>query len=127
MTGDIYYLGCPLRHADKEVVAARKEVLAACAAHLRAAGFEVFAHVHDLQAVINNLPSLKGDEFWLEVDNIFLAKCTKFFILAMPGWDRSEGLAAEMEYAHKHRMHVDFFNMASVPAAIEPLRRLGFL
>lgn len=92
------YLASPYSHPDPAVRAARYEQVCRHAARLLREGRLVYSpivHSHPLAEL-----GLPGDwGFWAEHNRVMLAACTDLVVLALPGWDSSEGVAAETAYA----------------------------
>jgi uncharacterized protein DUF1937 len=94
---EVIYLACPLTTDDPEVKHHRIYTSAMVARHLRSLGAEVFAPISDLQTLIRSLPSVKGHDFWMSVDFLFLEKCNKMMVITLPGWEKSKGVEMEMK------------------------------
>ena len=58
--------------------------------------FSPITHSHEM-AIRFDLP---GDfEFWAKQDKVFIDRCKEILVIAMPGWETSVGVEAEIKYA----------------------------
>jgi hypothetical protein len=75
------------------------------AADLMKRGYDVFcpiAHSHPIETVAcaaGDWDEVETGKFWLKQDFAVLRHCTELVVYAMPGWDVSEGVAAEIAFA----------------------------
>lgn len=92
------YLASPYSHPDPDVREQRFEAACAAAAALLRAGHRVYspiAHSHPLTRY-----GLPGDwAFWERHDRWYLERCDEVVVLMLEGWDSSEGVQAEIDYA----------------------------
>ena len=94
------YLACPFRHPDPKVREWRVEQASKKAAELMESGYLVFSPLS------HSVPISKycrvdpcDNDFWLEQDLWILSSCDEIRVLCLPGWERSEGIKAEIETA----------------------------
>lgn len=93
------YLACPYSHPLEGIRKARFRAANIAAAKLMAEGHVVYSAIsmsHPI-AVENNL-GLDWD-FWRPNDVFFIGICDEIVVLKYPGWDQSEGIAAEIRLA----------------------------
>lgn len=92
------YLASPYSHPDAAVRQARYAQACRFAARLCRQGRLVYspiAHSHPLAEL-----GLPGDwGYWAEHNRHLLAACQEVVVLALPGWQESQGVAAELAYA----------------------------
>ena len=108
------YLASPYSHRDP--VIRDQRYLAACRATVRLllAGQTVFSPiVHGHALVAFGLPT--DWEFWARHDEQYLRRCQELIVLAIPGWDESEGVQNEIELAHKLGKVVRYYPESSLP------------
>ena len=90
------YLASPYSHANPDVRETRFELAAKAAAELMRRGNLVFspiAHSHPLAT----FGGLRGDwNFWREFDHSFFEWADELWVLELPGWDTSPGIADEL-------------------------------
>ena len=48
------------------------------------------------------------DEGWYALDERFLRRCSKLIVLQLPGWEKSNGVTAEIEIAREMGIPVEF-------------------
>lgn len=107
------YLASPYSHPDPAIREQRYEQACEAAAALMRQGWTVFspiAHSHNL--VKYGLPS--DWSFWKRMDSEFIQHCKMLVILALPGWDESEGVQCETKLAQE----------LNIPIRIAPLKSL---
>lgn len=102
------YLAGPYNHPDPHVMELRFEILTEIAAKYINAGTVVYSpitHNHPI-AVRHGLP--RGWEFWEHFDRTMLSKCNLLGVVKLDGWDKSEGVKAEMAIARELRIPIVF-------------------
>jgi hypothetical protein len=95
------YLGTPYSRYEKGLVAAFQDA-AKIAARLRVSGIFVYCpivHLHPL-AVYGELDPMDLN-LWYPHNQIMMEKCGCLIVAKMDGWDKSSGLAGEIEYFQK--------------------------
>lgn len=96
----ISYLGQPYSVNSDEVVRERryKYAVKKVAEYLNQ-GYNVFSPILNSHApaVEHSLPNTWS--FWANIDKEYLALCGEMIVLKMDEWEKSVGLAAEIEYA----------------------------
>lgn len=95
----IVYIACPYSHNDQSVVEYRVKQFALFAASIENSGKE-----HAVSAMFNHLINLYGSlptnwEYWKSYSLSLLDKSEKVYVLKLDGWDKSIGVAGELEYA----------------------------
>ena len=95
------YLSTPYSHEDENVREERYDLVTRAAAHIMVMdGLNVFSpitHSHPLVQVTDLLPD--SFEGWAAIDYQFLDWCDEVWVLLLPGWDKSRGVANEIKYA----------------------------
>src|SRR5678815_3413870 len=84
---------------------------AACkkAAQLMDKGLVIFspiAHSHSIE--LEGMDKVQTGNFWLEQDLAILKHCTDLFVLCLPDWERSRGIAREIEFAQDNGIPVSY-------------------
>ena len=95
----LIYLASPYSHDDPDVRQDRFNAVCLKAAELMLKGYFVFspiAHTHPI-ALASDLP--KGFDYWQEYNEKMIGLCDKVFVYRLDGWEESEGIAGEIEYA----------------------------
>lgn len=81
------------------------------AAELMLAGEEVFcpiAHSHPIE--VNGMNEVKNGDFWLKQDFAVLAHAKELRVFKMPGWETSDGIRREIEFANAHNIPVVYID-----------------
>ena len=98
------YLASPYSDPNPVVERQRFEAVCHAAAILMAEGHRIFspiAHTHPI-AMAGDLP--RGWEYWRKYDEEMLAACDELWILMLPGWDKSAGIAGELEIVAQSKL-----------------------
>jgi len=103
------YLASPYSDPDPAVRQQRFEAACRAAAALLAKGQPVFspiAHSHPI-ALHGGLDPL-DHHIYMPTDQAVLCMCSEVVVLMLPGWDKSQGLLAEIRAAVRRRMPVAY-------------------
>lgn len=95
----LIYLATPYTHADPSVVTLRYLANVRSLAELMRAGLRVISPIAMCHpaAVAYELP---GDyAYWRDLDHELIDACACVYVLALPGWRSSVGVADEVAYA----------------------------
>ena len=95
----LIYLASPYSHEDGAVRTERFAFACETAAAMMRQGLMVYspiAHTHCI-AEWGELP--KGYEFWREFDERMIAACDELWVLMLSGWEKSDGVRREVDYA----------------------------
>lgn len=114
------YLASPYSHVDCAVVEERVEKVLLAAAKLMQRGSIIFspiAHSHFI-CKAGNLPATW--EFWEKQDMPFLSRADELWVLMLPGWEESKGIAAEIAYAKKCHIPVWYVRPDSLQIIVNP-------
>ena len=90
------YLASPYSDPDPAVEQQRFKAVCKVAGKLMMQGHRIFspiAHTHAI-AMAGDMP--RGWDFWYEYDREMLAACDELWVLKLPGWDKSRGIAGEI-------------------------------
>ena len=108
------YLASPYSDPDPAVRCARFEAVCDYAAVMIRAGHHVYspiAHSHPIAE--RGLPG--GWPFWAEHNRIMLGRCQSVVVLALPGWEQSWGVQAEVAIANELGLTVTIVNPVGDP------------
>jgi len=93
----------------------RYERVCKMAAELMKAGEVIFcpiAHSHPIETV--GMPGeLYGQDFWLRQDFPLLKAAKELIVFKMDGWDKSSGVAAEIEFAKANNIPIRYIENKS--------------
>ena len=106
------YLASPYSHADAEVREWRFREACRVAAELMQHGQVVFSpitHSHPI-AEAKPGPWAVDHDFWLRQDAPYLEACMKLYVLALPGWEQSRGVAHEIARARERGIPVEIIS-----------------
>jgi nucleoside 2-deoxyribosyltransferase len=81
----------------------RFDAACAAAAALMQRGYEVFAPIAHSHPVSNHMDEKlrTSFDFWMKQDKAILKGCDALVVYALPGWQDSRGVSAEIKYAHE--------------------------
>lgn len=94
------YLATPIKHADPRIESFRISTANRAACTLHDAGIPVFSPASHGSSFASLSSIRQSWDYWRWVDlPILTSCCTHLVVLCMEGWDRSEGVRAEIEAA----------------------------
>ena len=105
---NLIYLATPYNHENSEIRYLRFTWACEVAAHFMRQGVHLFcpiAHTHPI-AEAGSLPS--GWEYWAAYDRVMLFACQELWVVEMPGWDISKGIAGEIKIASELGLKIKF-------------------
>jgi hypothetical protein len=104
------YLASPYTPTGTETIADRVDAACKYAAKLMNDGYSVFSPIVQSHYVADHLDEAKrlDHEFWMQQDLAILRSAAKVIVLRLPGWDRSRGIAREIEAAKGVNIPVEF-------------------
>lgn len=120
MSSDIAYLASPYAHENRAIMKHRLNIATQMAAHLFEQGVFVFSPLtHNVD--IDALTSSKGWQKWKQYDLSLLEHCDRLILLKQPGWEKSVGVADELNFAIKHQMPIEYIEWEEMLAkGLEP-------
>jgi hypothetical protein len=104
------YLASPYTPTGTETISDRVDAACKYAAKLMNDGYSVFSPIVHSHYVADHLDEAKrlDHEFWMQQDLAILRSAAKVIVLRLPGWDRSRGIAREIEAAKHVNIPVEF-------------------
>ena len=94
------YLAGPYSHENPRVMAIRETLLTVTAAYYIERGYNVFSPITE-SSEYQRRGGLKGCwDFWGERDKQIISKVDEVWVLNLPGWEKSIGVSAEIEFAN---------------------------
>lgn len=113
------YLASPYSHPDRAVRVQRFEAACRAAAKLMREGVHVYSpivHNHPI-AEAANIPM--GWDVWETHDRVSLSCCNKVIVLRAEGWDRSNGVKAEISIAVEQGITVEYMDPDALASSRE--------
>lgn len=94
----LIYLASPYAHKDQEVMDQRSLAVRKMAASLMVDGRVVFSPIAHGTALKEFMPERLqvNHRFWLRQDAAYLFSMSELYVLRLPGWDESKGVAWEI-------------------------------
>ena len=102
------YLASPYSHKSALVRQWRYEIVCRVAGELMQRGEVIFcpiAHSHPIDPAFE-----RGHKFWMHQDLTILHHASCLKVLRLDGWDKSRGIAEEIEFALKANKSVQFID-----------------
>lgn len=107
----LVYLASPYNHTDPDIREKRFDEVCYYASVLMRQGVKLFcpiAHTHPI-AEIGGLP--KGWDYWQDYDQLMLAACSELWVAPIDGWNKSVGVAGEIEIAKEKNLPIRFIKL----------------
>ena len=95
----ILYLASPYSHPEKEVEQRRFDLVTRAAGWLMQHGFVVFSPISHSHPVAQKTELPRAFWFWRAQDLPFMRVCDELYVLCLPDWDKSIGVAEEIAHA----------------------------
>lgn len=106
----ISYLACPYSHPDREMKEMRHHLVNRMALELHKRGRLVYSPLtHNIPLIHLSGKSNNWDD-WEAFDKAMLARCDELLVLKIPGWDISQGVTAEMEFAKELNIPIEIID-----------------
>jgi hypothetical protein len=100
------YLACPYTHAEEHMQHRRYQQVTTVAANLMRQGLCIYSPITSMHYLARRVRANAID--WLEHDLVILARCDKLIVLQLEGWEQSEGLRREIEFAKENNIPVEY-------------------
>lgn len=108
----LIYVACPYTGDEAQRAIDVTDFAAFCLGH----GWNVFSpitHGHQLHLAAPRhgmfLPT--EWEFWKQIDEMYLSVCKELWVLMLPGWDKSKGVAWEIKYATENDIPINYVSV----------------
>ncbi len=103
----VAYLSCPYFHPDPFIKEMRHTIVNRVAFELMTQGIMVYSPLtHNLP--IDRLGIHGNWVTWKNFDHMMISKCNRLIVLMLPDWEHSKGVAAEIAYAEKHEIPIEW-------------------
>jgi hypothetical protein len=97
----IIYLAVPYSHASYKIREARFHAANKKAAELIKQGHIVISPISHSHPIADHLSNHNDSEFWCKQDEVFLNMADQMWVLKLPGWRKSKGIAHEKAMAKR--------------------------
>ena len=112
------YVASPYTHQDPSVMRQRGAAAVRYAASCIRRGETVFSPIaHGIAFTVSGGDPISWDE-WMRVDLAILRLCSTVRVLALPGWEDSRGVAAEVAEARRCGIPVEYVDADGRPLDI---------
>lgn len=110
-TDELIYIAIPYSHPNKEVREHRVRIVSDIAGKLMCEGKVVFSPIsHGYQiAKIHDMPT--DWEYWERSCKTFLKRCSSMIVVMADGWERSQGVLAEIEVAEELGIPIQYYDV----------------
>jgi len=93
------YLATPYSHKDKKIEHERFDKVTTVTGKLLMKGEVVFSPITHCHEIAQRCELPTNWEWWINIDKVYLSKCSRLFILTLDGWRQSKGVNAEIGLA----------------------------
>ena len=98
----IIYLAQPYSiNADENLREERYQIAVKMVAKFMNEGYNIFSPILNSHEPARQYGLPNTWEYWERVDKEYIAICGELWVLCLPGWLESKGVAAEIEYAEQ--------------------------
>ena len=94
----IYFIACPYSDPDSNVVEMRFQECTKIAAELALKGIATYSQITITHPINQYLATQNKKIAWSPIDMEFLNRCDGLIVLTLPGWEKSSGVAAEIQF-----------------------------
>lgn len=101
MRTQLIYLASPYSHKSKTVMRQRENDINNIGATLLNKGYFIYGPISMSAAIARSGKMGSGWDTWRELDLLMIDKCDEMWVVDMPGWLESTGVAAEIEHCLK--------------------------
>jgi hypothetical protein len=108
---DLIFISSPYSHEDKSIVEDRVLKVSKFAAKIVSEGkvaISPIAYGHTL-LTFHKMPS--DWKFWKNYCETFIAKCDKMVVLMLDGWEESDGVKGEIEFAIQVGIPIEYIEL----------------
>ena len=122
--GNLYYLASPYSHDNKLIEILRYEIVGYAATKLINKGHMLIEPISMCAEKSKKYNLEGGYKFWKKRDRTLISKCDGILVLMLPGWDTSEGVTDEINYAYKQGLTIEYIEPSDL-IEIEAFNVLG--
>lgn len=107
----ISYLAGPYSSVHIHIRDRRYHQISFVAAKLIQRGELVYSPITACHSLAMDYELPTDAEFWLRQNLTFLSRCDKLLVLQLEGWEQSEGLRREIEFATEHNIPIEYVTL----------------
>lgn len=112
--GKLFYLASPYSHKNTIIKEYRYFLVAAAAAELYQAGFNLLEPIGSGHPIAIRYDLPQGYEYWQKRDRLMIERSDGVIVLTIPGWAESVGVTDEVKYAKELGKPVYYVNPAEL-------------
>lgn len=106
-SNELIYVSCAFGQDDPHVREKRIDLVSRFCAEKMREGIIVFCPlIHNYYILRYGLPI--GWSYWEKFNTQLLKRCDRLFVLKLEGWERSEGIQAEVTLARKFNIPIEY-------------------
>lgn len=94
----LYFIACPYSDPNPEIVTMRFNQCTDVAAALSLAGHAAYSQITMTHPINEAVAKVGKKIVWGPIDEAYMARCDELIVLTLPSWDKSSGVAAEIDY-----------------------------
>lgn len=116
----LVYISSPYTHKDNSIVRVRAARAAQLTAKLQCEYGEThtlispIVHGHQLEVTGLDKSLPHTWDYWEQHDLNLLKRCDEMWVMCMPGWDKSVGVTAEIEFCKGNNIPIQYFSREGV-------------
>lgn len=107
----LIFISSPFSSKDKAIQNYRVEAVNKYVAELTSQRFHVFSPITYGTLLLKYKEMPSDWKFWKNFCEAFLIKCDEVRVLKLEGWDDSEGVKAEIEFAKANNIPVTYIDL----------------
>ena len=104
----IIYLASPYSHPEKDIIDQRFHRISHIASVLNSKGIVALSPITYGHTLLTYTPMPTDWEFWRNFCLSFLQHSSELWIVKMEGWNKSSGVAEEIEFAIKNSIPIKY-------------------
>lgn len=120
------YLASPYSHPDKEVVLQRVTSVCLAAGHFMRQGRNIISPIAHCHAIAMKCELPTDYKYWRAYNHALIDICQEYWILLLTGWQESEGITGETEYADSIQRMIRYVDPLTYEVNTDPRVSIRF-